>query len=192
MFCILNCKCHCILLDVDHLFMHQMFFFSFSRAHAFGWCVGRARVVCKGNFSVFTMVGGIGGRNIVSGATMTNTITKRMLHYHLKCQHVIKFHVSSNTTKQKNFCAIYVNNVLRIVDWDQLIFLSLCRYYLLCDSNQSCFVLSVYGVHTDVVRLSAEILCHFLLLLSFSKVDIHLSLLDQGWQTSCMFPFYHL
>ncbi|KAL9317206.1 hypothetical protein ACSQ67_013723 [Phaseolus vulgaris] len=48
------------------------------------------------------------------------------------------------------------------------------RYYLLCDSNQSCFVLSIYGVRTDVVRTAAEVLFQFLVL-SFSKVEIHFS-----------------
>nr|XP_007143002.1 hypothetical protein PHAVU_007G035400g [Phaseolus vulgaris]ESW14996.1 hypothetical protein PHAVU_007G035400g [Phaseolus vulgaris] len=47
-------------------------------------------------------------------------------------------------------------------------------YYLLCDSNQSCFVLSIYGVRTDVVRTAAEVLFQFLVL-SFSKVEIHFS-----------------
>jgi tetratricopeptide (TPR) repeat protein len=31
-------------------------------------------------------------------------------------------------------------------------------YYLLCDSNQTCFVLSVYGVRQDVVRIAGEVL----------------------------------
>ncbi|XP_054824865.1 uncharacterized protein LOC129322594 [Prosopis cineraria] len=26
-------------------------------------------------------------------------------------------------------------------------------YYLLCDSNQNCFVLTVYGIHIDVIRI---------------------------------------
>lgn len=69
--------------------------------------------------------------------------------------------------------------------------LSLCRYYLLCDSNRSCFVLSIYGVRTDVVRTAAEVLFH-LLILSFSKVEINFPFLDkcQGWQISYMVPSF--
>ena len=39
----------------------------------------------------------------------------------------------------------------------QFFFFFFCRYYLLCDSNQICFILSVYGIHSDTVRLTVEV-----------------------------------
>ncbi|RWW24112.1 hypothetical protein BHE74_00037931 [Ensete ventricosum] len=32
----------------------------------------------------------------------------------------------------------------------------ICKYYLICDSDQTCFVLSVYGLHSDAVRISTS------------------------------------
>ncbi|KAK7831093.1 tetratricopeptide repeat protein 5 [Quercus suber] len=49
-----------------------------------------------------------------------------------------------------NKAVAVVGKVLFFIKHDNLAPL----YYLLCDSNQICFILSVYGIHSDTVRLA--------------------------------------
>lgn len=91
-------------------------------------------------------------------------------NFHLCCKKISIMYVWRGAVVFRNVLhALYVN-FLRIVTlavfaeigpgWSCSC-LSFCRYYLLCDSNQTCFVLSIYGVRQDVVRIAVEVLWHF-------------------------------
>ncbi|CAL0320774.1 unnamed protein product [Lupinus luteus] len=59
-------------------------------------------------------------------------------------------------------------------------------YYLLCDANQTCFVLSVYGVHNDVIKEGDQ-----LTLLNPYFRDVDLSWKDKNYQfKSTRLDFY--
>lgn len=64
----------------------------------------------------------------------------------------------------------------------------LCRYYLICDSSKICFVLSVYGVRYDAVRvsLSFAFLSNYFLVFINKKILEELSFLFFSSDKGCM------
>ncbi|GMI79872.1 hypothetical protein HRI_001656500 [Hibiscus trionum] len=68
-----------------------------------------------------------------------------------------------------------LENLLRLVLPLEIIEILWASYYLVCDSNQSCFVLSVYGIRSDTIKEGDQL----------TLLEPHFRQVDFSWKGKC-------